>query len=127
MARLASLRHYIDVVKALFEAQQPWGVSQSDMFEDSLKDNMIVFPDLREKLAKFVDVKCDNPLMARYGKHDRPFTGPLVGFWHCHLRDDAILIYNLKNRCVNLVAIVKHSDIEGKRAVKTGKRLRDYL
>jgi mRNA-degrading endonuclease YafQ of YafQ-DinJ toxin-antitoxin module len=120
-----SIRHYIDLI----EAAQDWGISQSPVFAQSLADNMRIFPDLKEKLAKFVQVKLPNPIgpNARYGKHDSPMTGPLVGFYHCHLRDDAILIYNLVNRCVNLVIIVSHAEIEGKRAKLTGKKIKPYL
>lgn len=124
------VRRSIDLVRALFEAakvqQQPWGVSRTDIFDESLRDNLRTFPDLREKLAKFIEVKLADPLNAKYGKHDRPMTGPLVGFWHAHLRDDAILIYNLQNHCVNLVYIATHADIEGKRHARTVARLGPY-
>lgn len=121
-----ALRHFIDLIEA---AQAPWGISQSPIFVASLDENLRIFPDLKEKLAKFTSVKLPNPVapQARYGKHDSPMTGPLVGFWHCHLRDDAILIYNFANRCVNLVCIVSHAEIEGKRAKLTGKRIAPYL
>lgn len=120
------LRTLIDLIEA---AQSPWGISQSPIFADSLVEHQRVFPDLKEKLAKFVSVKLPNPLAphAKYGKHDSPMTGPLVGFWHCHLRDDAILVYNFNNRCVNLVVIVSHAEIEGKRAKLTGKRIAPFL
>jgi mRNA-degrading endonuclease YafQ of YafQ-DinJ toxin-antitoxin module len=125
MAR-EGLRSLIDLIEA---AQAPWGMSQSPIFAASLKEHERVFPDLKEKIAKFTGVKLPNPLgpQAKYGKHDSPMTGPLVGFWHCHLRDDAILIYNFANRCVNLVVIVSHAEIEGKRAKLTGKRIAPYL
>jgi mRNA-degrading endonuclease YafQ of YafQ-DinJ toxin-antitoxin module len=124
---LAAVRGLLDDVllegKPKPSAPTEWGVLHSNMFEVSLREHMVVFPDLPEKLAKFLEVKMENPLTARYGKHDRPFTGPLVGFWHAHLRDDAILIYNLKNRCVHLVCICSHAEMEGKRAVKLGKKI----
>lgn len=96
------------------------------MFAQSVLDTRKVFPDIEEKVKKFVALKTANPLDPnnRYGKHDRPFTGPLVGFWHCHLRDDAILIYKLANHAILLVAIVTHAEIEGKRAQKMAKRLK---
>jgi mRNA-degrading endonuclease YafQ of YafQ-DinJ toxin-antitoxin module len=102
-----------------------FGVVQGKHFEDSLKRCEKVFPDLREKLKKFLTVKRDDPLRSRYGKHDGPFaTGtPLAGYMHCHLRDDAILIYTLKNRNINLLLICNHADIEGKRQVRTGALL----
>ncbi len=121
-----TLRYFIDLVEG---AQTPWGISRSPVFDDSLTNHERVFPDLNEKLAKFINVKLPNPIAptARYGKHDSPMTGPLVGFFHCHLRDDAILIYRLRNRTVYLVAIVSHSEIEGKRAKLTGKKLAPFL
>lgn len=106
----------------LLEAVE-WGVSKSPIFEQSLKNNLKTFPDLKEKLAKFIDVKLPNPLSTKYGKHDRPMTGELVGFWHCHLRDDAVLIYTLKNRNINLIYIATHAELEGKRLRRTGKKL----
>jgi mRNA-degrading endonuclease YafQ of YafQ-DinJ toxin-antitoxin module len=111
-------------VKSLFEAQQPWGVLRSNILEPTLKEHLPTFPDLREKLVKFLEVKLQNPLTMRYGKHDRPFTGPLVGYSHCHLRDDAILIYTLKNHSINLICIVTHNEIEGKRVKAVVKRLK---
>ncbi len=96
------------------------------MFQDTLSEKLRIFPDLKEKLQKFVDVKLENPISNRYGKHDSPFTGPLVGFWHAHLRDDAIIIYNLKNRSLHLVAIVSHAEIEGKRAKKMKNKLDQF-
>ncbi len=117
------LRHYIDLVEG---NAQEWGVSYTPLFNDALKRHRQTFPDLPEKIQKFIDVKLQNPLSMRYGKHDRPFTGPLVGFWHCHLRDDAILIYNLKNRALNLVVIVSHNEIEGKRAKSVVNQLAPF-
>ena len=71
-----------------------WKISYSPVFLDSFERNQIVFNDLGTKLERFLTVKTQNPLSNRYGKHDRPMTGALTGFWHCHLRDDAVLIYN---------------------------------
>ena len=131
MARFPSLRSLIDLIegkanKRAPRDESPWGVSVSPLFEETLKRHLRIFPDLREKLKKFTEVKLVEPLSGRYGKHDRPFTGPLVGFWHAHLRDDAIVIYNLKNRNINLIAIVSHAEIEGKRMAKTVKKLAAY-
>lgn len=64
--------------------------------------------------------------MNRYGKHDGPMSGPLSHFLHCHLRDDAILIYKLKNRSIYLVCVVQHADIEGKRLKLTAKRVSGF-
>jgi mRNA-degrading endonuclease YafQ of YafQ-DinJ toxin-antitoxin module len=98
------------------------------LFQETLKRHMVIFSDLPEKLKKFTAIKKDNPLTNRYGKHDGPFAhgSPLAGFWHCHLRDDAILIYNLKNRAINLVAIVAHAEIEGNRRKAVVKQISPY-
>ena len=106
----------------LSEAKKPsqnngsWGITRGSLFDQSLLDNLRTFPNLPDKLNAFTDTKIQNPLSSRFGKHDSPMTGPLVGFWHCHLRDDAFLIYLLKNRCIHLVYIASHSEIKGKRA-----------
>jgi mRNA-degrading endonuclease YafQ of YafQ-DinJ toxin-antitoxin module len=86
---------------------------------------MRVFPDLPAKISKFVETKKDNPLMARFGKHDSRMIGTLAGLWHCHLRDDAVLIYCLKNKCIHLIAVVSHADIEGKRLRATAARFKN--
>lgn len=82
-------------------------------------------PDLDTKLARFLAIKLPNPLSrdALFGKHDRPFTGPLVGYWHCHMAADAILIYRLRDRSVQLMLICQHGEIEGKRLKATARRL----
>jgi mRNA-degrading endonuclease YafQ of YafQ-DinJ toxin-antitoxin module len=107
-------------------ACKTWNISESSLFRDSLNRNSVVFRDLPQKLERFIEVKLDNPLSARYGKHDRPMTGPLTGFWHAHLRDDAILIYNFKDRCVNLVYVATHAEVEGKRCKMTATRLSEF-
>lgn len=118
-----SLRNLINICEGKTNA--PWGVTVSSMFAQSVLDTRKIFPDIEERIKKFVAVKQPNPIDPnnRYGKHDRQFTGPLVGFWHCHLRDDAILIYKLANHSIFLVAVVSHADIEGKRAQKMAKKL----
>lgn len=110
---------------------QAWGITRSNIFEDSLKRSMQNsrgggYTDLPQKIAKFLEVKIQNPLSNTYGKHDRPMTGELSGFWHCHLREDAILIYNLVNHCINLVYIVNHSEMEGKELKRTSKKLSPF-
>lgn len=116
------IRHYL----TLLEDKGAWGVSYSDIFADSLRENTVIFADLPDRVEKFIEAKSADPLSVRYGKHDRPMTGALVGFWHTHLKDDAVLVYNLVNRCVNLVYIAKHSEIEGNRLRKTAERLAAY-
>lgn len=103
-----------------------WKIVTSDIFAQSVSDTRRTFPDIDEKLKKFVDTKLRDPLdpSNRYGKHDRPMTAAMSGFLHCHLRDDAVLIYTLSKSNVNLIAIVTHSELEGKRLHKTAKRLR---
>lgn len=118
-----TLRGFIDICEGKTSA--PWGVSVSPMFAETVLQTRKIFPDIEERIKKFVAVKTPNPIDPnnRYGKHDRQFTGPLVGFWHCHLRDDAILIYKLANHAIFLIAVVSHADIEGKRAQKMAKKL----
>lgn len=100
-----------------------WSVTHGPLFAESLKENERVFSDLGKRLEKFLSVKVPNPFGHRYGKHDRRMTGDLAGFWHCHLRDDAVLIYSLVNRCIHLVYVAPHAELEGKRLRQTRERL----
>jgi mRNA-degrading endonuclease YafQ of YafQ-DinJ toxin-antitoxin module len=120
------LRHFINLVEA---NSQDWVAQPSDIFVDSLKATRRIFSDIDEKVARFVDVKLPNPISrdAKYGKHDGPMTGPLAGFYHCHLRDDAILIYRLTGKTVLMICIVSHAETEGKRGKKLRKQLRPFL
>ena len=105
-------------------AAAEWKISRGPLFNDSVQSLIRTYPDLAEKLSKFWTVKKDNPLSSPYGKHDRPMTGPLTGLWHCHLHANAVLIYCLRNHCVHLVAVLPHSDLEGKRLKNTAMRLK---
>lgn len=109
-----------------YGAGRKWPVTTSPVFQDSLDRNTIIFNDLPKKLDRFIDIKGDDPLRSRYGKHDSPMTGPFKGFYHTHLRDDAILIYKIKDQAINLVYVCPHSEIEGKRSRKTMERLSVY-
>jgi mRNA-degrading endonuclease YafQ of YafQ-DinJ toxin-antitoxin module len=117
-----TIRAYLALIEA---AQAPWGISRTDLFDTSFQAMLTKVPDLRERLTRFTAIKLPNPLSAtaQAGKHDRPFTAVLVGFWHCHLAADLILIYRLHNRCVQLVLLCQHADIEGKRAKAMAKKL----
>lgn len=100
-----------------------WDTTRSPLFQDSLERNTIIFKDLPEKLERFIDIKLSDPMKARYGKHDGPMTGPFKGHNHAHLRDDAIVIYTLKGRKLNLIYIATHAEVEGKRCARTAERL----
>jgi mRNA-degrading endonuclease YafQ of YafQ-DinJ toxin-antitoxin module len=131
MAGFPELRALIDLIegKKNKAPQQPWSVQPSTLFAESLVKVRRIFPDIDEKLKKFTAVKLPNPLdpNARYGKHDRPMTGPLAGFMHCHLRDDAILIYTLQNRTLNLIIVVSHDEIDGGKLRPMAARLKPFL
>jgi mRNA-degrading endonuclease YafQ of YafQ-DinJ toxin-antitoxin module len=118
----SALRYLIDLIEA---AQAPWGISKTTLFDDSLQTMLARVPDLRDRLKRFIAIKLPNPLSphALAGKHDRPFTAVLVGFWHCHLAADAILIYRLDRHTVQLVMLCQHAEIEGKRQKSVAKRL----
>jgi mRNA-degrading endonuclease YafQ of YafQ-DinJ toxin-antitoxin module len=126
-----AIRKYINAISQVLNEAPPAtpiqiGITMGSKFEESLKQNEIIFPDLREKLKKFIEVKKSDPLNGRYGKHDSPFAKgtPLAGYMHCHLRDDAILIYTMKNRSINLLLICNHAAIDGsKKATKVAKIL----
>ena len=103
-----------------------WSVVQSHAFEESMAKMLITFPDLKQKLQKFIEAKIDDPINLKYGKHDRRMVGELAGFHHCHLRDDAVLIYGLARRVMTLVYITPHADIEGRRLRQTARRLSQF-
>jgi mRNA-degrading endonuclease YafQ of YafQ-DinJ toxin-antitoxin module len=103
-----------------------WRVDRSELFDDSLERMKVVFADLPDKVNKFLATKSPNPLLYKYGKHDRRMTGDLAGFYHCHLRDDAVLIYSLSNRVMSLIYIAPHAEIEGKRLKTTARRLSQF-
>ena len=113
----AKIKHKQQASAPQPQANAEFGVVEGKHFAASLTKAEKIFPDLKEKLKKFLEVKKSDPLRGRYGKHDGPFaTGtPLAGYMHCHLRDDAILIYTMKNRNINLLLICSHAEIEGKR------------
>ena len=109
----------------LLEAEAPWGVSKSSLFDASFSAMLPRVSDLRQRLARFLDIKLPNPLSptARVGKSDSPLKPPFQGLWHCHLAPDVILIYRLINRSIQLMLICQHADIEGKRMKVTARTL----
>ena len=123
MAGSIEIRQWLDLIEAI---QTPWGISKSSLFDASVTEMTARVPDLAAKVKRFIDIKLPNPLNrdALVGKHDRPFTGAMVGYWHCHVATDAILIYRLENRSVQLCLVCQHKDLEGKRLGVTVKRLR---
>lgn len=121
-----TIRRFINLLEGKKPAPRAeLGVKISSQFMESLKRNSVIFPDLKEKLTKFIQVKKDDPLNGRYGKHDGPFSPgtPLSGYRHCHLRDDAILIYTMSGGSLNLYYICSHKEIEGKNTNKMSKAL----
>jgi mRNA-degrading endonuclease YafQ of YafQ-DinJ toxin-antitoxin module len=100
-----------------------WSVEKSELFDDSFRRMQVIFTDLEEKLEKFIKAKVADPIYSKYGKHDRRMVGHLAGFHHCHLRDDAVLIYSLNQRTITLVCVTPHAEIEGKRLKMMARRL----
>jgi mRNA-degrading endonuclease YafQ of YafQ-DinJ toxin-antitoxin module len=105
---------------------EKWAIVKSAIFDESLARMKITFHDLSEKLDKFTQTKISDPIWRKYGKHDRRLTGKLTGLHHCHLRDDAVLIYRLGQKCIMLICILPHSEIEGRRLALTADRLSKY-
>lgn len=108
------------------QKRNEWSIVKSSIFDASLAKAKRVFPNIDEKLSRFVEIKLPNPIDRnnRYGKHDGPMSAALAGYNHCHLRDDAVLIYTIRGRSIFLLDIVTHSEIEGKAALKVAKRLK---
>lgn len=100
-----------------------WRVERSELFDDSFDRAALIFTDLEDKLEKFLIAKIADPIHNKYGKHDRRMIGDLSGFHHCHLRDDAVLIYSLSQKVLTLVYVAPHAEIEGKRLKLTARRL----
>ena len=118
----AALRFYIDLIEAAQAA--PWRANPVGPFFKSSVDSMEKkYPDLLTRLDRFIDVKTPNPLAIKYGKTDGPFSDYLRGFWHCHLAPDAILIYRLRNRIIEMAIIVQHDDLSRKRIKTLDKQL----
>ena len=117
-----ALRFYIDLIEAA--QAPPWrAAAVGPYFKASLDAMEKKYPDLLARLDRFIDVKVPNPLAAKYGKTDGPFSDYLRGFWHCHLAPDAILIYRLRNRTVELALICQHDDLSRKRIKTLDKQL----
>jgi mRNA-degrading endonuclease YafQ of YafQ-DinJ toxin-antitoxin module len=104
----------------------PWTIAPKPLFTESFAVLLRANPRLKDKLAQFTAAKLPDPLQQRFGSHDRPFTGPLKGFQHCHLAPDIILVYSLKGRVINLLFCCQHADTEGKRMKATAKKLAAY-
>lgn len=102
-----------------------WRVEPAKGLAWSLAQGTVIFSDLPDRLVKFCEVKCPDPVRNRYGKHDGRMTGPFSGFWHTHLKDDAVLIYTLNSGTVTLVDLVPHRDLEGKRGARLARKLRN--
>jgi mRNA-degrading endonuclease YafQ of YafQ-DinJ toxin-antitoxin module len=107
------------------EGKKPFGIMLSNSFVESLAKTERTFPKIREQLLKFARVKRDDPINGKYSSQDYPYSGggPLAGYHHCHLRDDAILIYTIKNNCLNLLFLCAHADVEGKMLHRMAKIL----
>ena len=119
-----SLHHFNRTDFMSLELVRPnWKTVKSDLFDESLNRMMVTFPDLSDKLSKFIVTKSRDPLNIKYGKHDRRMIGDLAGFYHAHLRDDAVLIYTLAKQVMTLVLITPHAEIEGKRLKCMARRL----
>jgi mRNA-degrading endonuclease YafQ of YafQ-DinJ toxin-antitoxin module len=104
-------------------ALRSWSVEKSIDFERTLARMRVTFPDLPEKLEKFLATKIDDPVFSKYGKHDRRMVGHLHGLYHCHLRDDAVLIYALSQKVIRLICVTPHAEIEGRRLKLTAQRI----
>ena len=119
---------YITEAKKPARESGPWTAEYSPLFLDSLAATKRIFPDIGDKLAKFLEYKLQNPVGSPYGKHDKTMAGgsPLAGFRDCHLRDDAVLIYKLQGRSIFLIKIVSHAEMEGRKQMLLARQLSSY-
>ncbi len=123
------MRNMMEIVEGRVADTRPWAIERVPLFKETHDKARTVFPDIDSKLEKFIDLKLPNPIdpSRRFGKHDSPFSALLKGFWHCHLRDDAVLIYKLQDRKIKLIAVVPHADMERSRLRLLAKKLAPYL
>jgi len=127
------IRRYLGLIDAaltawdlLDEAESgPWTFYHTDLFDQTMATLRRQYPDLPARIGAVLKQKLPNPLApeAKFGRHDGPLTF-LPGYRHCHLAYDALLIYRLvSGRRLELSAVGRHEDIEGKRAKGLAKRL----
>jgi addiction module RelE/StbE family toxin len=57
---------------------------------------------------------------------DHKLSGPLNGFWECHLAGDACLLYTDRGDVVTVIAIVDHDDMEGPKGRSIAAKFSHY-
>lgn len=124
------LRELIDIIEGKKPPRDtsPWGVEMSEIFQSSMDKAKLRYSDIYDHLDRFLILKTPDPVSGpRFGNNDGPFTGPLLsGFLHCHLREDAVLIYRLRDRKIFLIKVVSHSETEGRKQKILSKELSPY-
>jgi addiction module RelE/StbE family toxin len=95
-------------------------------FRLSYRKYLEQFPEIKEAMAEFNRCKRATPQQQLPGKmKDHKLDGPLKGYMDCHLAPDVILLYKpLRNNAIKLLLVCNHSDIRGKRAADTLRRMK---
>jgi mRNA interferase YafQ len=101
-----------------------WEVREG--FKQSYRKYLKEQPQIKEAMARFNKCKRAVPAEQLPEKmKDHKLDGPLKGFMDCHLADDVILIYKpIENGAIRLLLVCQHSDIKGKQASVTLRRLK---
>jgi mRNA-degrading endonuclease YafQ of YafQ-DinJ toxin-antitoxin module len=106
------------------EPEVEWEVRE--LFRGSYKKYLATNPDIKEAMTEFNRCKRAKPAEQLPGRmSDHKLDGPLKGIMDCHLDNDVILLYKpLANGAVELLLVCNHSDIKGKKATTTAKRIK---
>jgi mRNA-degrading endonuclease YafQ of YafQ-DinJ toxin-antitoxin module len=95
-----------------------WG----KLFVKSYIEMKTKYPNLDKKYDEFIKIKSAN-IRDNYGTHDYALVGILAGFKHCHLAPDAILIYRVKDKTVEMLFMCQHDDMKQKNAKRLANKL----
>jgi mRNA-degrading endonuclease YafQ of YafQ-DinJ toxin-antitoxin module len=106
------------------EPQVKWEVP--DSFKQSYREYLKANPAIKAAMTEFNRCKRAKPPQQLPGKmKDHKLDGPLRGYMDCHLADDVILLYKpIANGGVRLLLVCDHSDIKGKKAAVTLRRIK---
>lgn len=115
-----------DLTHSLIESVEPVTFTMGKLFLESFKEMKKTYPNLDKKYESFIGRKTEN-ITNKFGTHDYQFVGGLSEFRHCHLMHDAILIYRIQKRNIELLYVCKHDEIKTRNIDRLIKRLRESL
>jgi mRNA-degrading endonuclease YafQ of YafQ-DinJ toxin-antitoxin module len=106
------------------QAQKGLKIRVSNVLYKSLERFEKSHPGLADRLVDFSEFKQADPTVP-FESSDYKFAGggPLRDYKHSHLRQNAMIIYNIAGGYLNLYVICNHDDIDGNNARKMAKYL----